>query len=561
MHFHLHSYNDLEDIPIKRLVDFDMLRRLKRSQNNKTSSLLPALGRDSDGLNPKPRQFERNLIAGLPPSSEGTPWEKRAVLTYGEFTTLTTPAENFSLPKYRRLPTPVLQIAWLSGSKSSSNISKLFADHELDTQEDHRYHSDLCYCSIEEEWIFERYNAWSAKVPKRCDDPYAFYDLPRKADVFFEEDEWPDRLCRLVGIYNSSKICRLGEKGGHERGRTLPLNNQRYELSIIDAFKRQSGPAFQVPSQYPDVWDDSPISVIHDNCLQNTVPSGVSTRVSYVTRDPIDQGTSSLAGQEIRSRIKRLIPEPTKRTKVQEAGKRTSIVPPKDVVLRVNDDNDDEDKSIGSGTLIPPRGRIPASKWIDMKSRLPGHHMVHPMSTTLKESPTLEMFISEDERAWITVYHWIKPEHHDLFLFHKLRVAENSDEIKAIDNITGNRNKFLLNLLKDVTRKGHILTWRGANTVEEPNPFPQTLYLSQDRDIRRPTFTKSPLTRSRRTDQSSQRLVVKLQTDLTQQRIASQKKKATIEPPATPRSVTNVQVNSRMGDVEKTQLTANGNAI
>jgi hypothetical protein len=33
MHFHLHSYNDLEDIPIKRLVDFDMLRRLKRYEN------------------------------------------------------------------------------------------------------------------------------------------------------------------------------------------------------------------------------------------------------------------------------------------------------------------------------------------------------------------------------------------------------------------------------------------------------------------------------------------------------------------------------------------------
>ncbi|KAF4212932.1 hypothetical protein CNMCM8980_000484 [Aspergillus fumigatiaffinis] len=67
MHFHLHSYNDLEDIPIKRLVDFDMLRRLKRSQNNKTSSLLPALGRDSDGLNPKPRQFEVGQLQLIDP--------------------------------------------------------------------------------------------------------------------------------------------------------------------------------------------------------------------------------------------------------------------------------------------------------------------------------------------------------------------------------------------------------------------------------------------------------------------------------------------------------------
>jgi hypothetical protein len=41
---------------------------------------------------------------------------------------------------------------------------------------------------IEEQWILERYNAWSANAPKHCDDPYAFYDLPRNADAFFEKD-------------------------------------------------------------------------------------------------------------------------------------------------------------------------------------------------------------------------------------------------------------------------------------------------------------------------------------------------------------------------------------
>jgi hypothetical protein len=118
------------------------------------------------------------------------------------------------------------------------------------------------------------------------------------------------------------------------------------------------------------------------------VPSGVSTRVNHVTPGPIDQGTSSLAGQEIRSvsGTKRCssssddtedintergssassLNPPTKRTKVQEADKRTTIVLPKrrGPVLKVNDD-DDEETPPGSGTSIPPRGRIPASKWYE----------------------------------------------------------------------------------------------------------------------------------------------------------------------------------------------------
>jgi hypothetical protein len=40
---------------------------LCRSQNNKTSSLLPALGRDSNGPNPKPRQFEIGQLQLIDP--------------------------------------------------------------------------------------------------------------------------------------------------------------------------------------------------------------------------------------------------------------------------------------------------------------------------------------------------------------------------------------------------------------------------------------------------------------------------------------------------------------
>lgn len=69
-------------------------------------------------------------------------------------------------------------------------------------------------------------------------------------------------------------------------------------------------------------------------------------------------------------------------TKVQEIVKRTSIVPPKrrGPVLRVNDDDDEmlmttrtvesfgvarPPESIGSGTLIPSKGQIPAWKLDD----------------------------------------------------------------------------------------------------------------------------------------------------------------------------------------------------
>jgi hypothetical protein len=106
------------------------------------------------------------------------------------------------------------------------------------------------------------------------------------------------------------------------------------------------------------------------------VPSGIFAQVNYVTPGPIDQETSSLVGQEIRSvtGTKRCssasddteninpgnglsassLNPLAKRTKIQEAGKRTSIVLPKrrGPVLRVNDTedddgDDDENKSIG----------------------------------------------------------------------------------------------------------------------------------------------------------------------------------------------------------------------
>jgi hypothetical protein len=160
----------------------------------------------------------------------------------------------------------------------------------------------------------------------------------------------------------------------------------------MEAFKRQSGPNSQGPSQQSVLQDDSSVLRIQDNRLQNAVPSGVSTRVSHVTPGPIDQGTSSLAKQEIRSvsgtkrcssasdDTEEINPERgsgasslntrTKKTKVQEAAKCT--VPPKKraQVPRVYDDDDEDDmesvalppKSIGSGTLIPSSGRIPAWK-------------------------------------------------------------------------------------------------------------------------------------------------------------------------------------------------------
>ncbi|GIJ99308.1 hypothetical protein Aspvir_001438 [Aspergillus viridinutans] len=40
----------------------------------------------------------------------------------------------------------------------------------------------------------------------------------------------------------------------------------------------------------------------------------------------------------------------------------------------------------------------------------------------------------------------------------------NSEAIKEIVKSSGKRNKFLLDLLRDVTQKGHTLTWHGAPT-------------------------------------------------------------------------------------------------
>ncbi|KAF4237488.1 hypothetical protein CNMCM8980_006963 [Aspergillus fumigatiaffinis] len=184
---------------------------------------------------------------------------------------------------------------------------------------------------------------------------------------------------------NQLSIVAGGRSRAVLRGKEAVGTNQ---LSIMEAFKRQRGPDCQGPSQRSVLQDDSSVSLIRDNRLQKAVPSGVSTRVNHVTPGPIDQGTSSLAGQEIRSvsGTKRCssssddtedintergssassLNPPTKRTKVQEADKRTTIVLPKrrGPVLKVNDD-DDEEKPPGSGTSIPPRGRIPASKWYE----------------------------------------------------------------------------------------------------------------------------------------------------------------------------------------------------
>ncbi|PKX98163.1 C-terminal helicase domain-containing protein [Aspergillus novofumigatus IBT 16806] len=48
----------------------------------------------------------------------------------------------------------------------------------------------------------------------------------------------------------------------------------------------------------------------------------------------------------------------------------------------------------------------------------------------------------------------------------------DSHQIRLIHRTAGNRNKFLLDLLRDVTQKCHTLTWHGASTVEELDPSP-----------------------------------------------------------------------------------------
>ncbi|KAF7160020.1 hypothetical protein CNMCM5623_005566 [Aspergillus felis] len=71
----------------------------------------------------------------------------------------------------------------------------------------------------------------------------------------------------------------------------------------------------------------------------------------------------------------------------------------------------------------------------------------------------------------------------------------NAEAAKAIQNSTGNRNRLLLDLLWDVTQKGHTLTWHGAETVEELNAPPHTEmnYQAHDRIIpRRSTTVAAP---------------------------------------------------------------------
>ncbi|RHZ68274.1 DEAD/DEAH box helicase [Aspergillus thermomutatus] len=66
----------------------------------------------------------------------------------------------------------------------------------------------------------------------------------------------------------------------------------------------------------------------------------------------------------------------------------------------------------------------------------------------------------------------------------------NSEAIEDIRKSTGRRNKFLLDLLRDVTWKRHTLTWHGADTVEELDPPRDTemIYKAHDRDIPRPSM-------------------------------------------------------------------------
>ncbi|KAF7125947.1 hypothetical protein CNMCM5793_002306 [Aspergillus hiratsukae] len=68
--------------------------------------------------------------------------------------------------------------------------------------------------------------------------------------------------------------------------------------------------------------------------------------------------------------------------------------------------------------------------------------------------------------------------------------AWNSEAMKEIVKSSGNRNKLLLDLLRDVTQKRHTLTWYDARTVEEldPPPHVEMIYRAHDRVIPRPSM-------------------------------------------------------------------------
>ncbi|THC96273.1 hypothetical protein EYZ11_004266 [Aspergillus tanneri] len=57
---------------------------------------------------------------------------------------------------------------------------------------------------------------------------------------------------------------------------------------------------------------------------------------------------------------------------------------------------------------------------------------------------------------------------------------------RAVDDLhkrAGMRNGFLIQLLRDVTDRGHTLTWAGVRTVAEREPPGNILYFAHDRSI------------------------------------------------------------------------------
>ncbi|GFF86948.1 hypothetical protein IFM61392_00380 [Aspergillus lentulus] len=225
----------------------------------------------------------------------------------------------------------------------------------------------------------------SAKVPKRRDEPYAFYDLPRNAGTFFEKEEWPGRVCGQAGYLRLQQDLPSREKGWclcttiistnhstshitlvlrnelkttHE-GHTVRLDNRRYPLSIIDAFKSSDDTEDINPERGSSASSLSPLTKRTKSHLDDgrqLLPCGCPYDLAMLEQWLVLKGLFDES-----NRLKLEMPSTLGKhraclffffeivfgefsvDKAQKAGKRTSVVPPKrrGPVLRVNDDNDD----------------------------------------------------------------------------------------------------------------------------------------------------------------------------------------------------------------------------
>ncbi|KAG2019570.1 hypothetical protein GB937_005119 [Aspergillus fischeri] len=90
----------------------------------------------------------------------------------------------------------------------------------------------------------------------------------------------------------AAKSVSKGKKVAGVRSRTDSRGKEAVgsnQLSII----KDSGPAYQGPSQHPTVRDESPISVVRDNCLRTSSRSGraISRRVCFSASSAYEKGT------------------------------------------------------------------------------------------------------------------------------------------------------------------------------------------------------------------------------------------------------------------------------